>query len=131
MSNTPTPHSPPTPSLRPSPPPPKPFGPLRRPCQVRFHIVRLSQEHANQDVYLLLKENFSEFSLSEFFFNRRKIFPPIRGTSHLAFEERLYLKCLKLKCLVLFCFHVHEDVAKQGGFCLVVLYSCLQRSIFK
>ena len=35
--------------------------------QVRFHIVLLSQEYATQDVYLLLKENLSEFSCSEFF----------------------------------------------------------------
>ena len=50
--------------------------------QVRFHIFLLSQKYATQDVYLLLKENLSEFSCVEFFFNRRQIiFLPIRGVT--------------------------------------------------
>ena len=51
--------------------------------KVTFHIVLLSQDYATQDIYLLLKENFSEFdSHAPSFFNRRQIFPSIRGTSH-------------------------------------------------
>ena len=48
--------------------------------QVRFYIVLLSQEYATQDVYLLLKENFVRVLTRRAFFNRRQIFPPIRGT---------------------------------------------------
>ena len=57
--------------------------------QVRlFHIVRrLSQEYATQDVYLLLKEKFSEFSWPEVFSTEDKYFLPpeelgIRGANH-------------------------------------------------
>ena len=39
---------------------------------VKFHIVLLSQEYATQDVYLLLKENFSEFSCAELVFFQPK-----------------------------------------------------------
>ena len=35
----------------------------------RFHIVLLSEEYTTQDVYLLLKENFSELSCTDFFSN--------------------------------------------------------------
>ena len=54
--------------------------------QVRFHIVLLSQEYATQEVYLLLKENFSEFSSAEFFSTEDKYFlpfeePRIRGVT--------------------------------------------------
>ena len=54
--------------------------------QVRFYIVLLSQEYASQDVYLLLKENFSEFSFAEFFSTEDKYFlpfeePGIRGVT--------------------------------------------------
>ena len=44
--------------------------------QVRFRIVLLSQEYATQDNYLLLKENFSEFSCAEFFSTEDKYFLP-------------------------------------------------------
>ena len=54
--------------------------------QVRFHIVLLSQEYATQDVYLLLKENLSEFSCAEFSSTEDKYFlpfeePRIRGVT--------------------------------------------------
>ena len=47
--------------------------------KVRFHIVLLSQEYATQEVYLLLKENFSEFSCTEFFSTEDKNFLPFEG----------------------------------------------------
>ena len=50
--------------------------------QEKFHIVLLSQEYATQDIYLLLKENFSEFSCAEFFSTKDiEIFPHIRGVT--------------------------------------------------
>ena len=45
--------------------------------QIRFHIVLLSQEYATQDVYLLLRENFSEFSCAEVFSTEDKYFLPL------------------------------------------------------
>ena len=55
--------------------------------QVRFHILLLSQEYATQDVYLLLKENFSEFSCAEFFTTKGKYFLPFRGVTVLYLVE--------------------------------------------
>ena len=53
---------------------------------VRFLIVLPSQEYATQDIYLLLKGNFSEFSCAEFYSTEDKYFLPfeerrIRGVS--------------------------------------------------
>ena len=66
--------------------------------QVGFYIVLLSQEYASQDVYLLLKENFSEFSCAEFFSTEDKYFlpfeePRIRGvTVHEVFGTHSHTK---------------------------------------
>ena len=63
--------------------------------QVRFYIVLLSQEYAiTQDVYLLLKENFSEFSCTEFFSTEDKYLLPF---GDLAFEECLYSLFILIK----------------------------------
>ena len=70
--------------------------------QVRFYILLLSQEYASQDVYLLLKENFSEFSCAEFFSTEDKYFlpfeePRIRGVT---VHEHHLAKCVHGQCHV-------------------------------